>query len=197
MYTSYGYFDQGKLIAPVAMRSRFKEIGGWHTLSDEQRAVHRWYPCVVINESYDALRQIRSTAPIITFNPEEKIITCTYTLVDKPIESIKMEHKQRITDARYDEEVGGVELNGAFIDTDRTAQTRIAQAKTLVDTDPAISVDWKAAGNQWTTLDAQTITTIALAIGRHVQQCFTKEKKLHEQIEQAETIDDVLSISWE
>lgn len=193
--SSYGYIENNRIIAPVAMRSRYKGVGAWHLLTDEQRAEHGWYPCVVINEGYDATTQIRSTIPDLTFNPESQRITAVYTVKDKTIETVKGEHKDRVTEVRYETEISGIVVNDQLVETDRTSQTRIAQAHALVSIDPTTKIDWKV-GNEWIVLDASTITAMALAIGKHVQECFSKEMRLHKQIDEAETIDDVLKINW-
>ncbi len=193
--SSYGYIENNKIIAPVAMRSRFKHIGAWHLLTDAQRAEHKWYPCDVINEGYNNLTQIRSIFPEITFDSTTQRITAAYTVTDKPLEAIKREQKERITEARYEAEIAGVELNGQMIETDRISQTRIAQAHALVQLDPSTTIDWKC-GNGWIVLDSEIITQIALMIGKHVQGCFSKEMMLHNQIDESETIEEVLSVQW-
>ena len=111
------------------------------------------------------------------------------------LDGVKALQKQKITESRYEEEVAGISVNGQFVETDRTSQTRIAQAHSLVQLDPTTTVDWKSA-NGWVILNAANITEIALAIGKHVQKCFTKEKELHSLIDECETIEEVLSITW-
>ena len=194
---NYGYIERNKIVAPVAMRSRLNNIGGWHTLTDEQRADHGWYPCDVINEGYDTLRQVRSTFPECTFDPATKRITATFTIVEKPLDTVKVEQKQRITESRYESEVSGVLLGDAMLDADRDTQTRIAQAKMLVDNDPSIVIKWKKANGEWVGLSHETITAMSLAIGKHVQQCFSKESDLHAVVDACDNIDDVLNIHWE
>lgn len=192
---AYGYFEDGKIIAPVSMRSRFNGIGGWHVLSDSERAAHGWYPCAVINEGYDSLTQNRSLLPEISFDSNESIFRVEYTVTEKTVEAVKREHRDRISHSRYETEISGIVVNDQLVETDRTSQTRIAQAHALVSIDPTTKIDWKV-GNEWIVLDASTITAMALAIGKHVQECFSKEMRLHKQIDEAETIDDVLKINW-
>ena len=195
--SSYGYIENNRIIAPVAMRSRFKGVGAWHLLTDAQRAEHKWYPCDVNNEGYDATTQIRSTLPELVFDNEAQRITATYTVIDKTLETIKREHKERITESRYECEVGGVLLGDTMLDTDRETQTRIAQAKVLVDNDPSLVIKWKKANGDWVELNHETITAMSLAIGKHVQQCFSKESELHAAIDACDNTDDVLNIHWE
>lgn len=194
--SSYGYIENNQIIAPVAMRSRFKNIGAWHLLTDAQRAEHKWYPCDVINEGYDATTQIRSTLPELVFDNDTQRITATYTITDKSLETVKREHKERITESRYEEEISGIEVDGQAIDTDRISQTRIAQAHALVQLDPTTTtIDWKC-GSSWISLNADTIGLIALSIGKHVQGCFSREKVLHSKIDTCQSIEEVFSIRW-
>ncbi len=195
--SSYGYIENNKIIAPVAMRSRFKHVGGWHLLTDAQRAEHKWYPCDVINEGYDNLTQIRSILPEITFDPTTQRITATYTVTDKPLEAIKREQKERITEARYECEIGGTEFDNGWIDTDRDTQNRINQAVTLTQINPDMTeVNWKQSDGTWVKLPAVVIVAMGKAIGQHVQWCFTRENELHDFIDACTNIDDVLKIQW-
>lgn len=196
--SSYGYIEKNKIIAPVAMRSRFKGVGAWHLLTDEQRAVYDWHPCVVIGEGYDAALQVRSELPECVFDPKTKTITATYKSVDKPIETIKAEQKQRITESRYQEEVSGKTLDGMFYDTDRTTQTMLGNAFSLVQLDPEITeVDWKSSDGSWTKVSKTQLLEMGKIVGRHVQDCFSKECRLHKLIDACETKEEVLKVVWE
>lgn len=195
---NYATIDQfGRITAPVAMRSRYKDIGGWHTLTDAQRAEHGWYPCTLVNERYDPARQIRSTEPTCEFDAESQRVTATYTIVDKPIETIKYERKQLMAESRYAEEVNGVALpDGTPLDTDRDTQGRIAGAFSLASANPDVVINWKSQSG-WIQLDAPTVVAMGVAIGTHVQECFTKERAKCEEIDAADTVDAVLAVEWE
>ena len=196
--SSYGYIENNRIIAPVAMRSRYKGVGAWHLLTDEQRAAYGWYPCVVIGEGYDAALQVRSELAECVFDPKTKIITATYKSVDKPIEAIKVEQKQRITESRYQEEVSGKTLGGVFYDTDRTTQTMLGNAFSLVQLDPEITeVDWKSSDGSWIKVSKDYLFEMAKIVGRHVQDCFSKECRLHKLIDACETKEEVLKVVWE
>ena len=196
--SSYGYIENNRIIAPVAMRSRFKGVGAWHLLTDEQRAAYGWYPCVVIGEGYDAALQVRSALPECVFDPETKVITATYNVVNKPIEAVKVEQKQRITESRYQEEVSGKTLDGVFYDTDRTTQVMLGNAFSLVQFDPEIvEVDWKSSDGSWTKVSKEHLLEMAKIVGRHVQDCFSKECRLHKLIDACETKEEVIGVVWE
>ena len=196
--SSYGYIENNRIIAPVAMRSRYKGVGAWHLLTDEQRAAYGWYPCVVIGEGYDAALQVRSELPECVFDPKTKTIAATYKSVDKPIEAIKVEQKQRITESRYQEEVSGKTLDGVFYDTDRTTQVMLGNAFSLVQFDPEITeVDWKSSDGSWTKVSKTQLLEMGKIVGRHVQDCFSKECRLHKLIDSCETKEEVLKVVWE
>ena len=195
---SYGYIENNRIIAPVAMRSRFKGVSAWHLLTDEQRAAYGWYPCVVIGEGYDAALQVRSELPECVFDPKTKTITATYKSVDKPIETIKVEQKQRITESRYQEEVSGKTIDGVFYDTDRTTQIMLGNAFSLVQFDPEITeVDWKSSDGSWTKVSKTQLLEMGKIVGRHVQDCFSKECRLHKLIDSCGTKEEVLKVVWE
>lgn len=78
----YGYFLNGEIAAPVSMCTRFNDIGAWHTLSDEERAKHGWYPCHIIDENKDS-RLFNRLPPVKTFN--EGVITLEYSYLPKSI----------------------------------------------------------------------------------------------------------------
>lgn len=76
----YAYIGEGGWTI-VSLMPRFKGIGGWHTLTDEERAKHGWYPCVEVNAQYDSVTQIRSPAEFVL---ADNVVTATYTIWDKP-----------------------------------------------------------------------------------------------------------------
>lgn len=120
-------------------------------------------------------------------------------LFDKEISELdgyKFLKKSEITDKRYSVEVSGLEIEGIFIETDRISQTRITQAHALTQLDPSVVVDWKCNGS-WMKLEEPLVKKIALSVGKHVQECFTREMKLYGLIEQCQTIEEVQSIHWD
>ena len=56
----YAYKENGQFVWPVAMRSRFNDVGGWHTFTDERRALEEWYPIEYTNLGYDPSLQEQS-----------------------------------------------------------------------------------------------------------------------------------------
>lgn len=89
----YAYRDAGRWTI-ASLMPRFKSIGGWHTLTDAERAKHGWYPCVEVNANYNPTTQIRSPAEFVL---ADNVVTATYTIWDKPDSQVFME---AMTEAR-------------------------------------------------------------------------------------------------
>lgn len=82
----YAYLEDGKWIGPVALRSRFRDVGGWHTLTDEQRAAHRWYPLVIENDAFDPRKQTRS--PLKNWRLVNGVVYAEYDVFNKSLQQI-------------------------------------------------------------------------------------------------------------
>lgn len=96
----------------------------------------------------------------------------------------KTQLKAYATDKRWRVETGGLVINGVAIRTDERSQNKLSGALQLVNTDPSItSIDWEAQSGVWATVDVATITAIGVAVGRHVQQCFSTLKAIQAEIE--------------
>jgi hypothetical protein len=100
----------------------------------------------------------------------------------------KAEKLTGLADLRWRKETGGVSLFGAAISTDRESQAMISGALGLVGANPAAVIDWKTASG-WVQLDEPTVRAIALAVGSHVQACFSHERQLSEAIAAAADFD--------
>jgi len=98
---------------------------------------------------------------------------------------------------RWQFETGGTIVGGAPIRTDDTSQAKISGAVALFDNDPTLAViDWEAQPGVWVTLDEPTMRAIGIAVGRHVQACFSNARLLIEAINAAanETELDAIDI---
>lgn len=85
-------------------------------------------------------------------------------------------------DARWRKETGGIDFNGAQVRTDRESQAMITGALALMQLNPSSNIPFKTATG-FVTLDAPTVTALALAVAAHVQTCFAKEAELAAAIE--------------
>lgn len=115
---------------------------------------------------------------------------------DNSLAAVKARKLQEIAQARYLYETGGVVLNGLVIETDRETQATINGAYASLKDGLLASLDWKAAGGQWVSLNLAGMTPIAQAVAAHVQASFSLEKQLAEQVESATTAEEVGAIQW-
>lgn len=75
---------------------------------------------------------------------------------------------------RRAKENGGVDVNGSTIQTDSESRANLLGASQLGN-----DVDWKT-DNGFVTLTSEQIQAVAVAVGQHVQKCFSAEKSVHE-----------------
>jgi len=84
----YAYKENGRWIGPVSLMPRFRNIGGWHTLTDEQRAAHEWYPLVIgVGNNYNQRTHLRTEHPV-TWTLEDNIVHADYDVWEKPLSQI-------------------------------------------------------------------------------------------------------------
>lgn len=75
---------------------------------------------------------------------------------------------------RRAKENGGITVSSVTVQTDTETRASLLGAKEL-----NTSIDWKTE-NGFVTLTATQISTIATAVGQHVQKCFSAEKTVTE-----------------
>jgi hypothetical protein len=115
----------------------------------------------------------------------------TYTGTPKDIETVKKLILADLAARRYQVEVGGIELNGSVVSTDRDTQSKISGAAAAVAAGLPTPLTWKSPSG-FVTIDAPTLTALALAIATHVQAAFETEA-LHTAAIQALTeVEDVI-----
>lgn len=175
------------------MRSNFEGVGAWHTLGDAKRAEYGWYPCEVVNESFDRLTQLRSEQPELSF--DGVTVTATYTVTDKAIETIKSELLVALADRRFLFEVSGLALaDGLSVKTDRESQSQLSNAYVTLKNGLIPDTDWKGA-NGWQLVDLVQIEPIAKAVAAHGRGCFRGERRVQTVIQDAATIADLEAIN--
>jgi hypothetical protein len=95
--------------------------------------------------------------------------------------------QEEVRAKRWAVETGGLTVGGAPIRTDEASQSRITAAVNLFAHDETLqSVDWEAQHGVWVEIDRATMIAIGVAVGRHVQQCFSHARALSEAVEAAE-----------
>lgn len=101
----------------------------------------------------------------------------------------------RISARRFDEEVGGMTVNGMWVDTSRDSQSLITGAALAATLDSNYSVKWKT-GKTFVTLTAEEIIALASAVRAHVQKCFDREAELFEAVEEGKFEESMLEEGW-
>ena len=143
-----------------------------------------------IAERRDQLAVVSNAADIaalVTATPAE-VITPT-------LETVKAAKLLQIAAWRYEQEVSGVEVNGSIIPTDRETQAQLTGAYVSLTQGLVQNVNWKVNSTTWITLGLTEISAMAQAVSNHVQQCFTAEYLLTQQVQAATTIEQVQSIT--
>lgn len=112
--------------------------------------------------------------------------------IKPPLEQRKIDMISSARAKRWDVETGGVAFSGATIQSDEGSQARITGAVSLLDKDPSLtSIDWEAQPGIWVSIDKPAMTAIGIAVGRHVQACFSRFRVLSELIQAAEDDEDL------
>ncbi|RWK26834.1 DUF4376 domain-containing protein [Mesorhizobium sp.] len=106
-----------------------------------------------------------------------------YSRTVPTLEETRAAKLSALSDQRWKVEIGGILVNGAPVRTDANSQAKITGAVALFKNDPELqAIDWEAQPGIWVTLDAVTMTAIAVAVGRHVQACFSRARALSAEI---------------
>ena len=104
--------------------------------------------------------------------------------------------RDHFAERRYDFEVGGIDVNGLAVRTDRFTVERIYQARFLAKEDAAFTTDWKLGNGTFMTIDAPTIIGLSDAVTAHLKEAFTKEKVANGSIDAATTVEEVKAVQW-
>jgi hypothetical protein len=157
-------------------------IPGWHYRDGSFRPPVKGTAAIVVNDV------VRNLTPVdidylpaldgLVLVPDGVTVAIGYGYsggVFSPPAAPPIDLKAYAAARRYEREIGGVVVAGTSIDTSRESQSMIAGAHAYVQAMPSATVDFKAASG-WVTLDAATVTAIALSVAAHVQACFAAEK---------------------
>ncbi|MCX5495355.1 DUF4376 domain-containing protein [Kaistia dalseonensis] len=100
---------------------------------------------------------------------------------------------------RWQVETGGVMVDGVDIRTDEKSQNRVSGAALLAISDPDLAtIDWEAQPGVWIEVPAATMKAIGIAVGRHVQACFSALKVVQADIDAGTitTIAEIDAAAW-
>jgi hypothetical protein len=98
--------------------------------------------------------------------------------------------------ARASAEYAPVFSGGYVYDADAESQRRIAAALSLAQQVAGWNVGWTTADNSVVLLDIDGIKALSLAVAQQVRVAYETAQRLREQIEVAETLDQVRAVKW-
>ena len=112
------------------------------------------------------------------------------------VDGAKQFARDNFAQKRYDFEVGGINVNGIDVRTDRLTVDRIYQARFLANEDNTFTTDWKLSNGVFLTIDAATIIAISDAVTAHIKDSFQKEKAANDSVTAATTIQELTAIQY-
>lgn len=115
---------------------------------------------------------------------------------EKTFNELKADKKAEIAAARYEYEIAGVVFGGVRVTTDREDQSMITAVALSAVVDPTYTTVWKGADG-YLNLDAAGVLSLARMVGAHVEAAFAAEKRLAEQIDAAQTQEDLDAVVWQ
>lgn len=121
------------------------------------------------------------------------------TIPDDPaptFDELKAAKYDEIAAARYAAETGGCTVDGVTIATDRGSQALLTAAVVMARLDVEFKTRWKCADGHFVTLDAMQLRAIGDAVIAHVERCFAREGELCEQIDAAQTPEELALTQW-
>lgn len=125
---------------------------------------------------------------------EDKVIA-NYEIHDTPIDFARTNFKNLLSEERWKKEVMGIKItirdHEITIDTSRDGRNIFVQKFMLMGENDV--VNWKFPEG-WLTLTKSELGQIISAGANYIQECFDWEKNISDQIDQAATKHDLLSI---
>jgi hypothetical protein len=141
-----------------------------------------WLPVVYVNDDTGPGQRIATEIVI-----EADQVSIVQTATDINLDELKADLQAQVRDLRWQHETGGITVGGVPIRTDEKSQAKIAGAVSLFDNDATLlSVAWEAQPGLFADLDEATVRAVGVAVGRHIQACFSRSKELCEAIAAAD-----------
>lgn len=117
-----------------------------------------------------------------------------YSILSTDINTIKTRKIASLKQLRDEYLYGGISYANTVFQTDDLTQQRMTGAALAVTVDPTIVINWKTNDGSFLEMSSSDIISVATLIRLHIQACFNNEMTLKEQIENANTTNDIQSI---
>lgn len=111
------------------------------------------------------------------------------------IDTLRQGKLWQLADARWREETGGYMYNGHEFHSDRESQDRFFQAYMASLNNPNFSTVWKTK-NGWLEMTAEDFVTLYSEFQTFLQGLYLQEKALQEQVEAANTLEELEAVQW-
>jgi hypothetical protein len=130
-----------------------------------------------------------------TWNLATNPIQATWAVVTQSMNSARAHFKAQAAEERYRQEVSGtthvIQGQTVSLDTSREGRAVFVQALTIMgDTDTA---NWKFPEG-WLTINKPELASIVAVGAVHIQTAFAWERGINDQIDAAQTVEDLLKI---
>jgi hypothetical protein len=129
---------------------------------------------------------------LISIDVEAKRCVAEYAFL--PLPDFKAVLTGMIRNLRWFREQAGFEGADGHVATDAETQGRLTNTVTYMDKGAVASVDWERAPGVFAALSAQDVADLAVAVGAHVQACFTQSRVLTEAVQVATTPEALSAI---
>jgi len=130
------------------------------------------------------------------WNITDDVVIANYEVHDSPIDSMRYNLKQVAAQERYKREVLGttatIQDKTVTIDTNRGARDIFVQKYLLMANSD--TVNWKFPEG-WLTLTKQELGLVVQAGNQYIQSCFDWELNISDQIDTADTKEELLAIT--
>lgn len=183
------YTDGGKLYTSLD-RLPMEQLNSWGFYQYEDNPL-----------SFDSRYQYLGSA--LSF--VNSVVTKEYVVLNLDIEMIRKNKKEEIAAARWKEMSEPTTVEGYnsvwFADKEAMndmlrASSDLATAIELGHLPSSTLLDWKTADGTFAQVSLQDLVTIRLLLSQRQQTLYTKEANLINQIDSAETAEDILAINW-
>lgn len=163
----------------------FEELGSWKIV-DDFRGQTYWLP--------DA------TSHTITELEVRPPDNASFEEI-RTIEQQREDRWDSIKKARNSAEFGVFDWNGCSFDADALSRSRLTLAffraqSAMLESDSSWSIEWRLNNNSMTTLTAEDMINVMVALGDHTIQVHEHANQLYALIQAANTKEEIESIVW-